>query len=107
MARVRCFSALPDHEVLGLPALSPVCSILYPLRSIHLIHRGCFQTMELGNIVEWFKKEGDFVGAGDAICSIETDKATLDFVATDDGYVGHDSVPGGSRGQKDYQTALS
>lgn len=74
---IRFFSSdLPDHEVLGLPALSP--------------------TMEMGNIAEWFKAEGDFVGAGDAICSIETDKATLDFVATDDGYIGKILVQGGA-----------
>jgi len=32
-----------------------------------------------GNIGEWYKKEGDAIAPGDALCSIETDKATVDF----------------------------
>lgn len=49
----------PDHIVLEMPNLSP--------------------TMEKGNIASWNKKVGDKVQAGDALCGIETDKATVDF----------------------------
>lgn len=42
-------------------------------------------TMEDGAISCWNKEEGDEVGAGDAICEIETDKATVDFELADDG----------------------
>ncbi len=43
--------------------------------------------MESGTIASWNKVEGDSFGAGDVICSIETDKATVDFEAQDDGVV--------------------
>jgi pyruvate dehydrogenase E2 component (dihydrolipoamide acetyltransferase) len=36
-------------------------------------------TMTQGNIIEWLKKEGDKLEVGDAICDIETDKATMAF----------------------------
>jgi pyruvate dehydrogenase E2 component (dihydrolipoamide acetyltransferase) len=41
--------------------------------------------METGSIAAWNLKEGDSFGAGDSFCSIETDKATMDFEAQDDG----------------------
>ncbi len=40
-----------------------------------------------GNIASWKKKEGDAVAAGDSIAEIETDKATMDWEAQDDGFV--------------------
>lgn len=58
---------LPYHLVVGLPALSP--------------------TMEAGSLAEWYVDEGDSFAAGDAIAKIETDKASIDFEAQDDGYV--------------------
>jgi len=61
------FSSYPPHEVVGLPALSP--------------------TMETGTIATWNLDEGDHFGPGDVICSVETDKATVDFEAQDDGVV--------------------
>eukprot|EP00531_Pseudo-nitzschia_arenysensis_P003918 CAMPEP_0116157404 /NCGR_PEP_ID=MMETSP0329-20121206/23326_1 /TAXON_ID=697910 /ORGANISM="Pseudo-nitzschia arenysensis, Strain B593" /LENGTH=484 /DNA_ID=CAMNT_0003654509 /DNA_START=126 /DNA_END=1577 /DNA_ORIENTATION=+ len=61
------FSSYPSHEVVGLPALSP--------------------TMETGTIASWNMDEGDTFGPGDVICSVETDKATVDFEAQDDGVV--------------------
>lgn len=57
--RWRSFASLPTHEVVGLPALSP--------------------TMELGTIASWKVKEGSAFAAGDVICQVETDKATVDF----------------------------
>ena len=44
-------------------------------------------TMETGSIAAWATKEGDAFKAGDALCQIETDKATLDFEAQDDGII--------------------
>ena len=44
-------------------------------------------TMKHGNIATWNKAVGDSLAAGDSICSVETDKATVDFEATDDGFV--------------------
>mmetsp|Transcript_23177 Transcript_23177/g.54705 ORF Transcript_23177/g.54705 Transcript_23177/m.54705 type:complete len:538 (+) Transcript_23177:307-1920(+) len=55
----------PDHVVVGFPALSP--------------------TMESGTIAKWEIAEGEEFSAGSVIASIETDKATMDFEAQDDG----------------------
>lgn len=52
---------------MGMPALSP--------------------TMESGNIAKWNVAEGDSFAAGDSLAEIETDKATVDFEAQDDGFV--------------------
>ena len=43
--------------------------------------------MEMGTIAKWELKEGDTFGAGSVICSVETDKATMDFEAQDDGII--------------------
>ena len=45
------------------------------------------QTMDAGTIASWHIKEGDSFGAGDVVCSIETDKATVDFEAQDSGVI--------------------
>lgn len=55
----------PEHIILPMPALSP--------------------TMEVGTISKWLLQEGDSFGAGSVICSVETDKATMDFEAQDEG----------------------
>jgi len=70
------FSSYPSHEVVGLPALSP--------------------TMETGTIASWNMDEGDSFGPGDVICSVETDKATVDFEAQDDGVVAKILVQAGA-----------
>lgn len=72
----RSFTSLPDHEVVGLPALSP--------------------TMEVGTIAKWNKQEGDLISAGDVVCEVETDKAVVDYEATDDSYLAKILVPAGS-----------
>ncbi len=36
-------------------------------------------TMEKGKIAKWLKKEGDYIGVGEILCEIETDKATVGF----------------------------
>ena len=58
---------LPYHIVVGMPALSP--------------------TMDAGTISKWNVAEGDSFSAGDSIAVIETDKASMDFEAQDDGVV--------------------
>ena len=68
---VRSFASssadLPYHIVVGMPALSP--------------------TMESGTISKWNVSEGDAYSAGDSLAIIETDKASMDFEAQDDGVV--------------------
>ncbi len=67
------------HKVL-MPALSP--------------------TMTEGKLSKWLKKEGDTVKAGQAIAEIETDKATMEVEAVDEGVIGKIFVPAGTDGVK-------
>ncbi len=53
-------------------------------------------TMEKGNLAKWVKKEGDEVKAGDVIAEIETDKATMEVEAVDEGTLGRILVPEGT-----------
>src|ERR1041384_5221223 len=53
-------------------------------------------TMEKGNLAKWLKKEGDKVKAGDVIAEIETDKATMEVEAVDEGTIGKILVPEGT-----------
>lgn len=62
---IQLWKDYPDHVVVGFPALSP--------------------TMESGTIAKWEIAEGEEFSAGSVIASIETDKATMDFEAQDDG----------------------
>lgn len=64
---LRCMSSYPEHTLYPMPALSP--------------------TMETGTIAKWNMGTGDSFAAGDVICEIETDKATVDFEAQDDGII--------------------
>ncbi|MGE0499851.1 MAG: pyruvate dehydrogenase complex E1 component subunit beta [Rhizobiaceae bacterium] len=57
-------------------------------------------TMEEGNLAKWLKKEGDAVKAGDVIAEIETDKATMEVEAVDEGTLGEILVAEGSEGVK-------
>jgi pyruvate dehydrogenase E2 component (dihydrolipoamide acetyltransferase) len=57
-------------------------------------------TMTEGNLAKWLKKEGDEVRSGDVLAEIETDKATMEFEAVDDGRVGRILVPEGAQGIK-------
>eukprot|EP00428_Durinskia_dybowskii_P072290 CAMPEP_0170404978 /NCGR_PEP_ID=MMETSP0117_2-20130122/26929_1 /TAXON_ID=400756 /ORGANISM="Durinskia baltica, Strain CSIRO CS-38" /LENGTH=494 /DNA_ID=CAMNT_0010662049 /DNA_START=145 /DNA_END=1629 /DNA_ORIENTATION=+ len=61
------FSSFPDHLVVAMPALSP--------------------TMETGAISKWNVKVGDKFEVGTSLCEVETDKATVSFDATDEGYI--------------------
>src|SRR5689334_596167 len=66
--------------VLRMPALSP--------------------TMEEGTVAKWLVKEGDDVKSGDILAEIETDKATMEFEAVDEGKIAKILVPEGSEGVK-------
>lgn len=57
-------------------------------------------TMTEGNLAKWVKKEGDAVHSGDVLAEIETDKATMEVEAVDDGRVGKILVPEGTQGVK-------
>ncbi|MEL7097951.1 MAG: pyruvate dehydrogenase complex dihydrolipoamide acetyltransferase [Pseudomonadota bacterium] len=57
-------------------------------------------TMEEGTLAKWLVKEGDTVSSGDLLAEIETDKATMEFEAVDEGTVGKILVPEGSEGVK-------
>lgn len=57
-------------------------------------------TMEEGNLVKWHKKEGDKITAGMVIAEIETDKATMEVEAVDEGVLGKILVPEGSEAVK-------
>ena len=54
--------------------------------------------MTEGNVASWLKSEGDEVAAGDILCEIETDKATMEVEATDEGTLGRIVVPAGTEG---------
>jgi pyruvate dehydrogenase E2 component (dihydrolipoamide acetyltransferase) len=57
-------------------------------------------TMTEGNVTKWLKREGDEVRSGDVLAEIETDKATMEFEAVDDGRLGKILVPEGTQGIK-------
>ena len=57
-------------------------------------------TMTEGNLARWLKKEGDEVHSGDVIAEIETDKATMEYEAADEGRLGKIIVPEGAQGIK-------
>src|ERR1044071_404103 len=54
-------------------------------------------TMTEGTLAKWLKKEGDKVKSGDVIAEIETDKATMEFEAVDEGIMGKILVPEGTQ----------
>ncbi|KAH0777670.1 hypothetical protein KY290_009081 [Solanum tuberosum] len=67
----------PLYAEVGMPALSP--------------------TMTHGNIAKWIKKEGEKIQAGDVLCLIETDKATLEFETLEEGFLAKILVPEGTK----------
>ena len=68
--------------------------------SIDILMPALSPTMEEGKISKWLKKEGDKVEAGDVIAEIETDKATMEVDAADEGTLGKILVPEGTAGVK-------
>ncbi len=53
-------------------------------------------TMEKGNLAKWLKKEGDSIKSGDVLAEIETDKATMEVEAVDEGVLAKIIVPEGT-----------
>jgi len=63
---------------------------------INILMPALSPTMEKGNLAKWLKKEGEAVKTGDVIAEIETDKATMEYEAVDDGVMAKIVVPEGS-----------
>ena len=57
-------------------------------------------TMEEGTLAKWLVKEGDTVSSGDILAEIETDKATMEFEAVDEGVIGKILIEAGTQGVK-------
>eukprot|EP01090_Pellita_catalonica_P008639 TRINITY_DN19729_c0_g1_i1.p1 TRINITY_DN19729_c0_g1~~TRINITY_DN19729_c0_g1_i1.p1 ORF type:complete len:505 (-),score=113.27 TRINITY_DN19729_c0_g1_i1:36-1550(-) len=77
-AFVRLYSSnYPDHQLLEMPALSP--------------------TMETGGIVEWDVEEGEEVGEGDVLATVETDKTNISWTTNDAGYIAKILVEAGTK----------
>src|SRR6185437_10900476 len=74
--RAQATSGVPMPIQVLMPALSP--------------------TMEKGNLAKWLKKEGEAIRSGDVIAEIETDKATMEVEATDEGTLGKILIPEGT-----------
>ncbi len=68
--------------------------------SIELKMPALSPTMEEGTLAKWLVKEGDEVKTGDILAEIETDKATMEFEAVDEGTIGKILVPEGTEGVK-------
>lgn len=68
--------------------------------TIEILMPALSPTMEEGNLAKWMVKEGDKVTSGDVIAEIETDKATMEVEAVDEGIVGKLVVPEGAEGVK-------
>ncbi len=67
---------------------------------INILMPALSPTMEEGTLAKWLVKEGDTVTSGAVIAEIETDKATMEFEAVDEGVVGKIVVPEGTEGVK-------
>src|SRR4051812_37803694 len=64
---------------------------------INILMPALSPTMEKGNLAKWLKKEGDQVRSGDVIAEIETDKATMEVEAVDEGTIARIVVPEGTQ----------
>ena len=67
---------------------------------IELLMPALSPTMTEGTLAKWAKKEGDKIKSGDVLAEIETDKATMEFEAVDEGILGRIVVPAGTQGVK-------
>jgi pyruvate dehydrogenase E1 component beta subunit len=68
--------------------------------AIEILMPALSPTMEEGTLAKWLVKEGDTVAAGDILAEIETDKATMEFEAVDEGVVGKILIAEGTEGVK-------
>src|SRR3954464_2444281 len=67
---------------------------------INILMPALSPTMTEGNLAKWLKKEGDTVKSGDILAEIETDKATMEVEAVDEGKIGKILVQAGTEGVK-------
>ena len=67
---------------------------------IELLMPALSPTMEEGTLAKWLVKEGDTVASGDLLAEIETDKATMEFEAVDEGTIGKILVADGTEAVK-------
>lgn len=65
---------------------------------IELLMPALSPTMTEGTLARWLKKEGDAVKSGDVLAEIETDKATMEFEAVDEGVLGKILIADGTSG---------
>ncbi|MEZ5769287.1 MAG: pyruvate dehydrogenase complex dihydrolipoamide acetyltransferase [Paracoccaceae bacterium] len=68
--------------------------------AIQILMPALSPTMEEGTLAKWLVKEGDSVASGDVLAEIETDKATMEFEAVDEGVIGKILVADGTEGVK-------
>jgi len=68
--------------------------------SVNILMPALSPTMEEGTLTKWLVKEGDRIQSGDLIAEIETDKATMEFEAVDEGIIGKILISEGSEGVK-------
>ena len=68
--------------------------------SIEITMPALSPTMEEGTLAKWLKKEGDTISSGDVIAEIETDKATMEVEAVDEGVLAKILVEGGTENVK-------
>jgi pyruvate dehydrogenase E2 component (dihydrolipoamide acetyltransferase) len=87
MSRWKEFFAASSLRIIRSERLTMPIDILMPALS---------PTMEKGNLARWLKKEGDKVRAGDVLAEIETDKATMEVEAVDEGVLAKIVVPEGT-----------
>ncbi len=66
--------------------------------AVHVLMPALSPTMTEGNVGKWHKKEGDAVESGDVLCEIETDKATMEVEAVEEGILGKILVAEGTEG---------
>jgi pyruvate dehydrogenase E2 component (dihydrolipoamide acetyltransferase) len=66
--------------------------------SINILMPALSPTMTEGTLARWLKKEGDEIKSGDVLAEIETDKATMEVEAVDEGFLGKIVVPDGTAG---------
>ncbi len=67
---------------------------------INILMPALSPTMEEGKLAKWLKAEGDSIAPGDLIAEIETDKATMEYEAAEEGTLGKILVPEGTEGVK-------
>jgi pyruvate dehydrogenase E1 component beta subunit len=79
-----------------IPTYTADCLEATDAMPIEVLMPALSPTMEKGNLAKWLKKEGDKVKSGDVIAEIETDKATMEVEATDEGTLGKILVPEGT-----------